>query len=983
MDLRNWQIRLEKHFAQLRKERSAIASDQPMFGLEHGLSTDEIVNLSCAIREHIRHEAPSRDHRLAWIVYASELGYIFAGDEYWQTFEDKTPGWSSYGNRSWLRDCFIWFHKNFGGAKPTGNWAEHFSIICWPITNAILPRDLQRQLARILFELRHSFSAELFESPTTLGELIAARSWKATSRFQNIAEETLLVGQIAAALLLHGNSGISQLIHPATLQRIGEDLDQERLGREWMRSARCFAQERAHIRGLSLSRSQLSPIERRTENARAEIAELGIEPRLLLKPMNSTGKSWDVSIEIPDLSHLLFRFPRFRDILVGSCCVVAGSSGRSCARGRSLHGVQRISLNRWPQADEVLLQFERKDPQLEYLLRTECLLRPGPIWLFRIASDGLAYETRSLRVRPGERYIIISSVALVGTGKYVQTVELACAGINGALIELPPALLEEWEKVLRILGLSQTKTIEVWPAGLAAAVWDGEGHGEWLASERPCLAIRSDHPIDALIVSMGDTDGMPLELTPITPGEPAFVELPQLPVGRHSVRISTRKEGSADSEPLGDLEVVMRIREAQPWSPGISPQGPLLAQIDPTSPTLEQLWEGRVEIALYGPDGRHVKCKVSFFEREEDGATIALQLPPLGLPVSPTTWRGHFEKHFRKLKESEKAYDTARICELEFRADDLGAFNIRCEREFTPVRWTLRRDGKRFIVRLLDDSGDSANPFVSHYTFEAPHIEEKLGYDSAYIVPKVGGLYVARKEDITASIIVPPETSSLADFCCEPCIKGLDLSLDNLIRLFKLAMLWGNARLSGNMLSALRQRDVLLALTRHVFLIFGGESWKQAESSFWNEDGGFLKLKRAVSSRREEAGLAAVLAKEYVSIADTACSERVSRLTSLAIKFLSLPTTPSTLTVTASPMILREPDRNANNSQWLCELALRLASDPVNVETWAGQRLRGGIEQLLEKTTLARAARFLVIVIDCHMRQYATTGQLYAGWEWS
>jgi len=983
VDLSNWQIRLEKHFAQLRKERSAIASDQPIFGLEHGLSTDEIVNLSGAIREHIRHEAPSRDHRLAWIVYASELGYIFAGDEYWQTFEDKTPGWTNYGNRSWLRDCFFWFHKDFGGAKPSGHWAEHFSIICWPITNAVLPRDLQRQLARILFDLRHSFSAELFESPLTLGEFIAARSWNATSRFQNLSEETLLVGQIAAALLLQGETGIVQLLHPATLQRIGEDLDRERLGRKWMRSARRFAKERAHIRGLSLSRSQLSPTEHSPENVRAEIAALGIEPRLLLKPMDSEGTSWDVSIEIPDLSHLLFRFPRFRDILADSRCVVAGSSGRPLARGRCLRGTQRVAINSWPQSDEVLLQFEQKDPQLEYLLRTECLLRPGPTWLFRIASDGLAYEMRSLHVRPGERYIIISSAGLVGAGGHAQTVELSCAGIDGALIELPTALPEEWEKELRILGLSQAKTIEVWPAGLAAAVWDGEGHGEWLASERPCLAIRSDHPIDALIVSMGDTDGMSLELTPITPGEPAFVELPQLSVGIHSVRISTRQEGSADSKPLGDLDVVMRIREAQLWSPGVSPQGPLIVQIDPTSPTLEQLWEGRVEIALHGPDGRHVKCKVSLFEREEDGATSTLQLPPLGLPVTPTTWRCHFEKHFRKLKESEKAYDTARICELEFGAGELGAFNVRCEREFTPVRWTLRRDGKGFVVRLLDDSGDSANPFVSRYTFEAPHIEEKLEHASAYIVPQTGGLFVARKEDFATSIIIPPEARSLADLCCEPCIKGHELSIDNLIRLFRLAMLWGHARLSGSMLSALRQRDILLALTRHAFLILGGENWKQAESSFRNEDSGILQLKRAVSSRREEAGLAAVLAQEYVSIADTACSERVSRLTSLAIKFLSLPTIPSTRTVTASSMILREPDRNANDFQWLCELALRLASDPVNVETWAGQRLRGGIEQLLEKTTLARAARFLVIAIDCYLRQYATAGQLYAGWEWS
>ena len=117
---------------------------------------------------------------------------------------------------------------------------------------------------------------------------------------------------------------------------------------------------------------------------------LGIEPRLVLRPTRSSDVSWDVSLEMPDLSHLLLRFPHTQGILTGSRCVVAGASGRPLARGRLLHGPQRVMLARWPRPHEVLLRFEHRDSQLDYLLRTECLLRPGPRWLFRIASDGLA-----------------------------------------------------------------------------------------------------------------------------------------------------------------------------------------------------------------------------------------------------------------------------------------------------------------------------------------------------------------------------------------------------------------------------------------------------------------------------------------------------------------------------------------------------------------------------------------------------------------
>ncbi len=590
-DLAHWHTRLESHFRELSSGRSSVVPGRPVFGLEHGLDPSEVQAIATAVRAHVAVNEPTREHRLPWIVYAAEIGYRYSGDEYWQTFEQETPGWTVHGDRYWIRDCFRWFKKEFHGAEPSGVWANHFSIICWPITHAILPRDLQRQLARILYELRHSFSAELFECPSTLGEFIAARSWNATSRFQNLSQETLLVGQIAAALLLQGEFGTASLIHPETLARIGEDLDRERRARDWLRGARRYAQERARIRGLALGRDPLAITSGRaeTEEARAEVAALGIEPRLVLRPTEFAGTSWEVSLEIPDLSHLLLRFPRTRDILTGARCVVAGAAGRPMARGRCLYGAQRVSLARWPHDDEVLLQFEQTDPQLDSLLRTECLLRPGPTWLFRIASDGLAYELRSLRVRPGERYIIVSTDGPVACNNHGQPIHLQCERVHSALLDLPSALTPDWEETLHSLGLGQSKTIEVWPAGLAAVVWDGEGHGEWLASERPCLAIRTDHPIDGLLVSMGGSTEPPLELESIVPGEPIFVELPQLPVGLHTVRVYARSEPGTEAERLGDLNVVMRIREARPWSPGVSPQGPLLVRIDPPTPTLEQL----------------------------------------------------------------------------------------------------------------------------------------------------------------------------------------------------------------------------------------------------------------------------------------------------------------------------------------------------------------------------------------------------------
>ena len=182
-DLRIWQTRLAQHFAELQALRCSDGLKHPVFGLEHGLCQHDVQILATAVRAHIADYPPSQEHSLVWIVYSSELGYLYSGDEYWQTFEKETRGWIQNGSRHWIRDCYHQFQEEFGGAVPSGTWAEHFSIICWPIAHAILPKDLQRQFARILYELRSSFSGEVLESPSRLGELIAARSWNSTSRF--------------------------------------------------------------------------------------------------------------------------------------------------------------------------------------------------------------------------------------------------------------------------------------------------------------------------------------------------------------------------------------------------------------------------------------------------------------------------------------------------------------------------------------------------------------------------------------------------------------------------------------------------------------------------------------------------------------------------------------------------------------------------------------------------------------------------------
>lgn len=970
-DLTYWEERLAQHFRELSSRRSVAGESAPVFALEHGLGATEFQAVAVAIREHISHRAPSADHALCWIVYAAEIGYGYSGDEYWQTFEEQTPGWIVRGDRYWIRRCYRGFQKNYGGAQPSGPWAEHFSIICWPITHAILPRDLQRQLARALYELRHSFSAELFESPRNLGQFIGSRSWSGTSRFQNFAQQTDLVGQVSAALLLQGRLGADGLIHPVTLERIATDLERERRAREWLRGARRCAQERATIRGQGFNRGPASTPVSRPDEARAEVAALGIEPHLVLRPRASDASCWELTLEIPDLSHLLIRFPKTRRVLTESRCVVAGASGRPLARGRCLHGAQRVTLLRWPRADEVLLQFEEKDDQLEYLLRAECLLRPGPRWLFRIASDGLAYESRGLRVRPGERYVLVTTAAPMQASDHVRPVELECEGVHGALLELPVALTPDWVDALRSLGLGPAKTVEVWPAGLGAVVWDGDVYGEWLASERPCLAIRTDHPVAALLVSIATDPGFSLELTAVTPGEPVFVQLSDMAVGLHTLRVCTRSDSSAQTGALGELNVGMRIREPQPWEVGAARSGPLVVQVDPRAPTLEQLWEGQVDIEARGPRGRNIRCVLALFEGVNAAPTLVAELPPLPLPLLPEQWRAHFERHGRGSKRAQAVYDSARRCRLEFSAEELGAFTVECEREFVPLRWALRQHGADVIARLVDDSGAPDPPAISLLTFAKPTDAISLSASTEFPVGAPGGLFIARRGEVTATLIaVPRVLRNLADLGTSPEMEASARSVEAILDVLEYARLWDSAKTSGDILSSHKRLNVLQIISRHVLSLLGGEQWARAENVVVDRfDGDLSALKVAVSSRRDQAEIAAAIALEVAALATADLNARVNRLGELARSFRVL-----------APGVA---DRECESPMWLAELSLRVASSPGRVAPWAGPHLRPGIRKLLEEVpVLARAARFMVMATDRHLQSKAAPGELYAGWAW-
>ena len=975
MNLDAWQTRLSSQFEKLHKTRAFAGENWPVFGLEHGLSLEEIAELKSDIQAYISKQPPSKNHVLPWIVYASELGYSYEGHEYWQTFEQSTPRWDNYGDRYWIQKSFSQFCSQYGGAKPTGKWADNFTIICWPITHAILPIDLQRQLAKILYDLRYRFSKDMLDNPIILGDMIAERSLNTTSRFQKFAQNQLLVGQIAKALLLQGHEGHESLILPMTLDRIKEDLDKVRHARDWLRHASRDAR-RVHFEGLSRgSHSSPASIILTVEQARQQLEDLAVEPRLIIRPTGDNG--WGVLLEIPDMSQLMVRFPQLHSVLAESRCMVAGSSGRWQARGWVLHGTQLIALDKWPSSSEVLLKFEKSIPQLDFLLRTECLLRPGPVWLFKIANDGLAYEVRSLVVRPGQRYIIVDTTSKFDPESWITQIILECEGANGAILDMPDEIPPQLDRFIQALGLQHSKRIEVWPAGLTAARWDGEGSAEWISSEQPCIGIRVDHEVDKISVLLDENDSDIVEAIPSAVGMPMFIKLPNLRIGTHHVCVSTRFSSTNVDEVSGYLKLL--IREPVIWEQGTGTKTALTVVVDPISPTLEQLWENCVDIQLMGPKWRKVSCMLSLFNTTDKEPLIQRTLPPLELPVDTSVWRSHFYDNVRMDRNIPNMYDMSHSCRIVFSADELGSFTLNCEREFCPLRWLFRRDRDGYALRLIDDTGSPTKTSVYRCEFNRPDtvLDQESDSFQRGFEHVSDGLYLANSGEHWCSVISPVakgsrvKLKSFSELGLQPKFTPRGKSSMNVMLILLFIDFWSSARLPGDLLSQIRQQEVIIELINHLFSLIGGKNWGDAERAFRDqrEPDGINILLRVVMGRQYNQKLQEQLLRINTQVASMSIEERIHSLSSIYRSCLHMGSYQSEL---------QQVTRNIN---WLAEFALRLASQPQGVSQWAGPHIHFGLDQLLENPIAVRSARFLVLASEQEETPIAAN-RLFPNWEW-
>ena len=227
MELGAFQERLASHYARLRGLRAT--ENYSVYAIEHGLSAAEHERARSLLNSQLQSARRADSaHWLVWIAAAAEVGYGYDGAEYWDSFAAAFPFWPSYGSRNQIRDWYKRFADEYRSIAPSGRWAKQFPIIAWPITQAILPRYLQRHFSDHLYDLRHALARSGELTLDEIGDLLSERYYGNSARFEGFLQQKSLTARIVMAVGLEQVADAVAPIERDTLDRIVADI--ERIG---------------------------------------------------------------------------------------------------------------------------------------------------------------------------------------------------------------------------------------------------------------------------------------------------------------------------------------------------------------------------------------------------------------------------------------------------------------------------------------------------------------------------------------------------------------------------------------------------------------------------------------------------------------------------------------------------------------------------------------------------------------------------------
>jgi hypothetical protein len=835
------QARLHDHFKSLSQLRADL--DYPVYALEHCLTPDELNRVRTSLKNDLRREAGLSDtYWLLWVIVATEIGYTYDGDEYWDTFVKEVPDWSRYGDRSKIRTWFAQFARRYRGFIPKGRWAEHFSIIAWPIAHAILPRDLQGQFARRLYERRFQLASNANSAIEQLGAILRTGDVSGSSRFQHFLEQPELGARLILALRDEDVQGTVPAINKQTLDRLISDLEVRRSARDWLREARKVLRD-ARIRelvGSPRDARELGPSETRSD--------VSCITRLIARQTSDGG--WLIGIELPDLGHLL-RQMDFPTKALDQTRVRLADRPDGWKPGSALLSLanteQRLrSLTDFISGPALVLENEIRG--LSAILAEALHIRGASPWILRIQDDGVARQVIGNHVRAGQSYLIISNADLATSdveSLRLRHIEAQLVGASVYALDVPLVLEPNDIRALDRIRIGYALRVNFEIAGLVPR-WDrASGSMVCLTTEELMLRLWADHPVRDLTVSV---DRRPAARIPVGPSNECIVSLGFIHAGSHLIEVGgTTSDGPTKELSPERFEVI--VRAPVPWTQGIRDQAGFRAIVEPSDSNLESVLTGRARVTIIGPPERPVLIGARLFNLNGH-TTEHIGLGSLAALTDQTGLNRLIGKLGKEPSLTEKVQTAPRV-DLTFVVDELGLDTLTFSRRVHPLRWRLTTEGQDYRVRLIDEADTERPVAINVYHINQPDLKEDGAYAlyrSGQIVRPPGALFTAIYDKKHYSAIVSiPAFQRLTNLQALGVAIAMSPSQDtpkHIPRLLALRRLWGRAPQILGPLSLLRKAEVCLAFEQRIAGILCGHNWVAKAGECQSADGPCLEQLR-------------------------------------------------------------------------------------------------------------------------------------------
>jgi hypothetical protein len=842
-DLLETEERLRDHFRRLAASKKLAGGDIPSFALEHPLNEIERRKLGKALSDRLRNDRVLSPRFCAsWVVHATEQGYEFEGLQYWTTFANQTPNWEQYGDRNTLKKLFKQFASEFSGVKPKGVWATHYPYISWPVTNAIVPKDLQLRLAQSIYQARNRLTYFVGRSHESLGSLIREHSYYASTRYAHFLEQTELVGQIVHALIQQDND--HALIRSSSLTRIVEDLSTRTQAREWLSDARS-SYKRAKVRLLAHGKvgSEDTVSDEISGQDKKQPPRLQSFQFTIHRTNDDQLKVW---LTPPSFQAMCGEHLGLRAVLETSRLTVDCHGDRSSPARSLLSSTPREwSLCRWPADGERIIAFTPPLPALESILTGDLTFPAATVWIFLIHDDGYATLCREPVVHADASFLIAArdhtAIAHLGTSVTIQ-----CDGIAVVRVVIPKMISLELIAQLKAAGIGTRRHISIVPAGLYPRRWSEDGESEWLTSESIMLAV--EHQPDIAILGLAINNDVE-QLITLPDTETALVSLGHLAAGDHTLRLNAYSRsdlGDATHEAHATLHLL--VRAPSPWVPSRITTEELVVTSSPVHPSVDDLLSGRLIVSAEGMPGMHVRCRLILTNGNGDKG-IDHELFKLPLPFAETTWSQHLESFLNEHANDREFLAMTEGC-LEFESVHFGIHRISLAARQQPLRWALERARNGGVLTLTNDGVGEDVVALAHYPFINPLRELPVNFRSALSgidVAKERGLFVARLSTSCQAVAIgPPQPEGLSTLV-EPLDSTCWDDHTDVATIIEQYNLWNLARAS-NGLSRLRQMQVLRSIRRHVHRLIFGAQWISSEEQLPDSpnENDWDRLERAV-----------------------------------------------------------------------------------------------------------------------------------------